>query len=561
MKQLKRQSVRTRWTLCLSLLFLLNSAHLSWAAIVRQPYLQSLTANSVTIVWRTDNPGGPDNNSLVQYGTSWGSLDQATVGVSAVPASNSAVKDHFVTINDLSPGTRYFYNVGTTDGVEGGGTTQHFFVTAPSVGSEMSFRVWAISDTGINNSSQRSVRDAMLAATAGDPPNLILHLGDIAYETGTDSEFTTNHFAIYQNILRNTPIWPSFGNHEAVSSSATLGTGPYFEAHVLPTAGEAGGEASGTEAYYSFDYANAHFIVLDSTENTLIQNSSMLDWLQADLTATTQKWVIAYFHHPPYSKGTHDSDSAFDSEGRLIYMRETVVPILEAGGVDLVLSGHSHSYERSYFINGAYGYPNSVTPSFSTLSADGHILDDGDGDPEGDGPYRKDPAGNAGAVYVVAGHGGNELGGTGGHPVMFFTDVTSFGSLLIDIDGDVLTLRNLRSDGVVSDVVAIDKSGVNQAPTVNAGPDVNGDGRADYLYFDTFGDGELWVSLSTGPGFTPPEMWLRHGPSTPDQIQYVDVNGDGRADALYFDALRTRSVWVSISTGSGFSAPFQWSAD
>jgi hypothetical protein len=59
----------------------------------------------------------------------------------------------------------------------------------------------------------------------------------------------------------------------------------------------------------------------------------------------------------------------------------------------------------------------------------------------------------------------------------------------------------------------------------------------------------------------PAELWLQHGASTPDQIQYVDVNGDGKADALYFDTLRSRSVWVSISTGGGFAAPFQWSVD
>jgi hypothetical protein len=88
--------------------------------------------------------------------------------------------------------------------------------------------------------------------------------------------------------------------------------------------------------------------------------------------------------------------------------------------------------------------------------------------------------------------------------------------------------------------------------------DVNGDGRADALYFDTFRSNGVWVSLSTGTGFTAPTMWLQHGPSTPEQIRYADVNGDGRADALYFDTLRSNGVWVSLSTGTGFTAPTKW---
>lgn len=88
--------------------------------------------------------------------------------------------------------------------------------------------------------------------------------------------------------------------------------------------------------------------------------------------------------------------------------------------------------------------------------------------------------------------------------------------------------------------------------------DVDGDGRADALYFDTLRSNGIWVSLSTGSAFTAPEIWLQHGPSTPDQIQYADVNGDGKADALYFDTFRSGGVWVSLSTGSGFAAPGMW---
>jgi hypothetical protein len=85
--------------------------------------------------------------------------------------------------------------------------------------------------------------------------------------------------------------------------------------------------------------------------------------------------------------------------------------------------------------------------------------------------------------------------------------------------------------------------------------DVNGDGRADALYFDTLRSGGVWVSLSTGTGFTPPVQWLKFAPSTPDQIWYLDVNGDGYADAVYLDQTNTRGVWVSYSNGLSFSIP------
>ena len=88
--------------------------------------------------------------------------------------------------------------------------------------------------------------------------------------------------------------------------------------------------------------------------------------------------------------------------------------------------------------------------------------------------------------------------------------------------------------------------------------DVDGDDKADALYFDTFRSNGIWVSLSTGSAFTTPQLWLQHGPSTPEQIQYADVNGDGKADALYFDTSQTGGVLVSLSTGAGFATPEMW---
>jgi hypothetical protein len=216
----------------------------------------------------------------------------------------------------------------------------------------------------------------MLTFTSSQPPDIFLHLGDIAYTAGTEDEFTNNHFNVYKDIMRHTVLWPTLGNHEGASTtwgSPGASSGPYYDAFVLPTSGEAGGASSGTESYYSYDYANVHFISLNSYQVSRAANGPMANWLVSDLAATNKQWVVAYWHHPPYTHGTHNSDS----ETELIQMRENILPT-EAGGVDLVLTGHSHTMKCSYSSTGVqHPYPNLATSSRRA------IIDDGDGKPSG----------------------------------------------------------------------------------------------------------------------------------------------------------------------------------
>ncbi|HNP28805.1 MAG TPA: FG-GAP-like repeat-containing protein [Nitrospirales bacterium] len=547
-----------------ALFVLLVSVVPAAAALVRQPYLQLVTPTSVTVVWRTDLNSA--DNSRVQYGTVAGTLTQTATGT-AVTRSGLNVKDHIVTITGLTAATKYFYNVGTvTDGVQVFGTTQHFFVTAPPIGSAMPVRAWVLGDSGNASVNQTNVLNAMVTETASNPPipNMILHMGDIAYDNGTDQEFTSKHFAIYHEILRHTPLWPTLGNHESPSVNTSLGIGPYYEAHVLPTGGQAGGVASGTEAYYAFDYANVHFIVLDSMDSSRAPGSPMVTWLQNDLAATGQEWVIAFWHHPPYSKGGHDSDSSTDSGGRMVDMRETVLPILEAGGVDVVLAGHSHAYERSFLIDGAYGYgtsPNFATPSKNTLLVDGHILDAGNGNPSGNGAYQKSPGGisHDGTVYVVAGHGGESLSVNppGNHPVMAVFDL-AFGSVLLDISGTSLTLRNLRAGGAITDTVAMVKNSIGGI----APHDVNADGKSDIVWRNT-SSGASAVWLMNGVNIA--SSGFPGGVSLVWQISGVgDFNGDGMADLVWRNtSTGDVAVWLMngatiTSTGFPGGAPLGW---
>jgi MYXO-CTERM domain-containing protein len=427
------------------------------AAPTRAPYLQSPTPFSITIMWQTDlNARGA---SLVHYGTSPTVRAELAIGTAAVSASAPGLLNHTVSISGLQPATKYYYDVGTPDELTAGGTAEHYFVTAPAIGAIRPFSFWVAGDSGTDGANQHAVRDAMLAFSAAAPPDLFLQVGDMAYDAGSDADFTRELFGVYADTLRHTPFWPVLGNHEASegdSDSATQ-SGPYYEAFNLPSAGEAGGRASGSEAYYAFDYANAHFIALDTDDSSLLAGSPQLSWLEADLAsvAATQQWLIVWFHHPPYSNSNHDSDDATDSDGRMVRVRENVVPILEAGGVDLVLAGHSHAYERSYLIQGVYHLgvsPNFATPAFASLQSAGRIVGSDDHNYVKQAGVR--PFG--GTVYVVAGHGGNELGGRVGHPVMRYEELR-YGSCLVNVDGTTLRLRNVRADGVVSDEFVLSK--------------------------------------------------------------------------------------------------------
>jgi hypothetical protein len=312
-------------------------------------------------------------------------------------------------------------------------------------------RFWSIGDAGFTGPDLDAVRDAYALFAGTSAADLFLLLGDNAYTFGNDSEYQAAVFDEHAAMLRRTPVWSVVGNHEALSSNSVTQTGPYFDMFSFPVAAEAGGIASGTESYYSFDYGNVHFVVLDSEQSPAMAGTPMLLWLEADLQDAVMNapdWIIALWHRPPYSKGLlHNSDV----EVAEIRMRQFVVPILENYGVDVVFNGHSHSYERSYLIDNHYGLSSTFTSA--------NQIDPGDGNPAGDGAYRKEtsgPAPHSGAVYVVNGSGSEVRMTTLNHPAMV-TGFLELGSTVIDVDGDTLTAQFLNSSAQVKDTFQIVK--------------------------------------------------------------------------------------------------------
>ena len=416
-------------------------------SIIRGPYLQQQTDQSIIVRWRTDVA----TDSVVRYGTNSTSLNLSS-------SESGTTTEHTVLITGLSPATEYFYSIGNSAGTIAGDASYHFG-TSPVPGDAANTRVWVIGDSGTANSNARAVRNAFKTWSASQPADFMMMLGDNAYNDGTDAEYQNAVFDTYPELLRQLPVWPTLGNHDGHSADSGTQTGPYYEIFDLPKLAEAGGQSSFTEAYYSFDYGNIHVVVLDSYDSDRSTGGNMLQWLESDLALNDKPWLIGIWHHPPYTKGSHNSDT----EGGLIDMRQNALPILEAWGVDLVLTGHSHTYERSFLVDGHYGLS-------GTLDIGTHILDIGDGAETSDGAYQKPDvvaAQNEGAVYAVAGSSGKlSTGYPLNHPVMFIA-LESLGSMVLDVAGNRMDVTFLDQNALIRDEFTILKTPDIEAPLIN----------------------------------------------------------------------------------------------
>jgi len=399
-------------------------------SVVRGPYLQMGTPKSIVVKWRTDFA----SDSVVRYGLSADLDRNARV--------STTTTEHEVPLANLSSDTKYFYSIGSSSSMLASGV-DYFFVTSPA--GPKPTRIWVIGDSGTGFSAAHDVYLSYQDFTGSRYTDLWLMLGDNAYGSGTDAEYQYGMFNMYPELLRQTVVWSTIGNHDFSPA--------YFDIFTLPRNGEAGGVPSGVENYYSFDYGAIHFVCLGGYySGSRLSNGVMCTWLKADLEANTNKWLIAFWHQPPYTMGSHNSEREFD----LVEMRENAVPILESYGVDLVLCGHSHVYERSYLLHGHYGFTNTFQWSM--------VLDAGSGRMDETGPYVKQTSGadaEKGTVYVVAGSSGWNAGCCNGvHPVMY-KSLAVMGSLVLDVDGDALNATFLRDNGAVDDYFTLVKNDTN----------------------------------------------------------------------------------------------------
>ena len=170
--------------------------------VIRGPYLQSPTENTIVIKWRTD----VSCNSRVNYGTSLGNLNQ--IASSSVPKT-----EHTITLTNLLPSTTYYYEVGNTTSIFTTASEAYRFKTNPIPGVAVPTRVWAIGDFGKGNTEQVAVKNSFMQYDDSSKTDVWIWLGDNVYNDGTDEEYQTKLFELngFSNVFNWLPFWPSLG--------------------------------------------------------------------------------------------------------------------------------------------------------------------------------------------------------------------------------------------------------------------------------------------------------------------------------------------------------------
>lgn len=267
-------------------------------------------ATSITVLWRTDHD---TLASRVEIGAD-DAFGAVVEGRSFVLGTNTADgRIHEVRICGLAPDTAWRYRVGG----EQASSRSHAFATGPAPGSTAPFVIGVAGDSRGDPSSWTLALEGMAARGA----DFRLFTGD-AVSTGTSIPNWDEWFDAGAGHLESSFTVMAHSNHDGLAQA-------WFALAANP----------GNEQWFSFDYGNVHFV---SFNDTIASNADWLEqkaWLEADLAASTQPWKIALHHKPAFSSCTiHTSD---------INVLNTIVPVEEAGGVDLDIAGHNHNYERS----------------------------------------------------------------------------------------------------------------------------------------------------------------------------------------------------------------------
>lgn len=346
--------MRSSFFLFVALFAVIASTEAGAATLTKGPYLQDLRQDGLVVVWETDTA----SEGTLEYGL--------TDGFGTDSASGSTGTHHEVRLTGLDAATEYFYRV-KVDGQPAG--QMGSFVTAPS--DKVPFTFLAYGDTRSDPAAHALITATMMQHQAA----FIIHTGDMVASGEVEADWD-GLFTVEADQFRNTVFWPVIGNHEEHDGEAPP---PFIRLLVPPESAEA------HPTYYSFDYSNSHFIVLDGhvavesgVECTFrimafeeCFSQAQMTWLEADLAAANAdpgiEHVFVIVHVGPYSSKSGRSGSA---------QMRALFPLFAESKVAMVISGHDHYYEHGmssnrmhYVITGGGG-----APLYETKGPEGHVV-------------------------------------------------------------------------------------------------------------------------------------------------------------------------------------------
>lgn len=278
----------------------------------RTLYLQAVTSDSVYVMAESPStsPLTVDYGPTLSYGSS-------AATVSTMPTTGSTYI-HRIPLTGLTPDTTYYYRLGSQ---------RNRFRTAANSGSSFRFAWMADCRTG------KAIHDDIAALILTAAPRFSLYGGDLCddgalYDIYKDQFFRPNQVALAAQV----PFFNTTGNHEKWETN----TKAFMHAPV---------SASGNQGYYSFDYGDLHVVVMNYLDpDGYAVGSPQYNFIASDLSATKKPWKIVINHSPAYVSGGHGTD---------LDMIALTTNIFELYGVDLVLAGHDHFYQRN-FVNNIY---------------------------------------------------------------------------------------------------------------------------------------------------------------------------------------------------------------
>ena len=313
-----------------SLIFLLiifTVSSIANAAIVKHPYLIYPGTNTeMTVLWQLDST----RTCTLEWGTS-----TSYSGGSTTTTEYGTDHQHKHNITILTPGTKYFYRV-----VEDANHTGTF-CAAPANSAE-NVKFFAYGDTRNRPHIQDSINEQMITEYTADPnyQTISLFSGDFVDRGRTESSWTDQWFnPSYPNMVEiksNLPFNGAIGNHETNFLEGEDDGDLFMKYYPYPYLSE-------PNKYWSFDYGPVHVIILDQYDTPAPLEdlgAEQLTWLENDLIANTKDWTFIVLHKPGYVGGGGESD-----------VRNNLQPLCEQYGVQMVIAGDTHVYDRS-MVNG-----------------------------------------------------------------------------------------------------------------------------------------------------------------------------------------------------------------